>query len=253
MLKVIRIKMECHVFPTSFATFTGALKNSWSDVGWQMKVNTIFQFLEAFHAALGWTRGSPVISLVQTFGRFFFLTVLIDSEPRMQPLPAVFYLSAVYSLVELFRYSFYMFHVYEINFPVLTWLRYTVWIPLYPFGFFLEAFVAFRAIPFFEETGQYSVGFPNSWNFAFHLPTAIRLYLLLFCFPSEFHYQYGTVKSINFPPHGNSVPFLARSVARLGEFSSVNEQNQIGRFKVFLELLFSSFFFWTRFDLRKPY
>ncbi|CAG0922644.1 unnamed protein product [Notodromas monacha] len=162
-----------------------ALKTSWEAIGWHMKMNTVFQFAEALHAALQWTRGSPWISFIQTFGRFFFLFVLIDAEERMQKFPAVFYLVVVYSLVELFRYSYYMFHVYGIQFDLVTWLRYTVWIPLYPLGFCLEAFVAFRSLPFFEETGKFSVGLPNAWNFAFHLPSLLRIYLLFFCFPSR--------------------------------------------------------------------
>ncbi len=38
----------------------------------------------------------------------------------------------------LFRYPFYMAGVIDFSSEVLTWLRYTVWIPLYPLGFFSE-------------------------------------------------------------------------------------------------------------------
>lgn len=40
------------------------------------------------------------------------------------------------------------------EFDLLTWLRYTVWIPLLPAAFFCEGVVALRDIPYFEETGE---------------------------------------------------------------------------------------------------
>ena len=36
------------------------------------------------------------------------------------------------------RYPYYALSVLNIDFPVLSWLRYTVWIPLYPVGFTCE-------------------------------------------------------------------------------------------------------------------
>ena len=40
------------------------------------------------------------------------------------------------------------------EFDLLTWLRYTVWIPLLPAAFFCEGVIALRDIPYFEETGE---------------------------------------------------------------------------------------------------
>ena len=37
-----------------------------------------------------------------------------------------------------FRYPFYMLSSIQQEWKILTWLRYTVWIPLYPMGFFFE-------------------------------------------------------------------------------------------------------------------
>ncbi len=65
--------------------------------------------------------------------------------------------------------------------------------------------------------------------------------------------MYHTVRASNFGPHGNFGPFLASSVASLDESCTKNEQNQIFRSKVFLELLFSSFFCRMRFNDSKPF
>lgn len=32
---------------------------------------------------------------------------------------------------------------------------------------------------------KYSVAMPNKWNFAFHLPSAMRVYLLFLCLPGK--------------------------------------------------------------------
>ena len=62
-------------------------------------------------------------------------------------------------------------------------LRYTAWIPLYPAGFVCEGVIMLRNIPYFEETGLFSVALPNTFNFAFHFPTLLRTFLLFGFFP----------------------------------------------------------------------
>lgn len=43
-----------------------------------------------------------------------------------------------------------------------------------------------RNIPYFEETEKFSVGLPNKWNFSFHFPTLMRMYLLFFFLPAMY-------------------------------------------------------------------
>ena len=66
---------------------------------------------------------------------------------------------------------------------VFSRLRYTAWIPLYPAGFVCEGVIMLRNIPYFEETGLFSVTLPNTLNFAFHFPSLIRTFLLFGFFP----------------------------------------------------------------------
>ena len=39
-----------------------------------------------------------------------------------------------WTIIELVRYPYYMLNTVHINFYPLLWLRYTLWIPLYPIG-----------------------------------------------------------------------------------------------------------------------
>lgn len=99
----------------------------------------------------------------------------------------------------LFRYPFYITQLYKKNIYILTWLRYTIWIPLYPLGILCESIVILRSIPYFEETQRFTISLPNEWNFAFDMPSLLRIYLLLLTFPATFFlmshmYKLRTVK-----------------------------------------------------------
>lgn len=132
----------------------------------------------------GYTKGSVLVSLWQTGGRAFVLFCMIDAEPRMQTKPVVFYLFVIWSMVEIVRYPYYITQLLNIKIPLLTWLRYTIWIPLYPLGFLCEGIIMLRNIPYFEETQRFTISLPNSYNFAFHFSSVIRLYLLFLFLPA---------------------------------------------------------------------
>ncbi|KAH8040315.1 hypothetical protein HPB51_010095 [Rhipicephalus microplus] len=161
-----------------------SMAGTWEAVGKAMRLVICLQLLEVLHPMLGYTRGSFLHPMVLVGGRIFMVFAMIDAEPRMQTKPVVFYLFAVYTLVELCRYPYYMLRTYDKSISFITWLRYTVWIPLFPLGFLCEGVIILRNIPYFEETGRFSVLLPNMYNFSFYLPTFLRLYLLLGIFPT---------------------------------------------------------------------
>ncbi|XP_035232456.1 very-long-chain (3R)-3-hydroxyacyl-CoA dehydratase-like [Stegodyphus dumicola] len=142
-----------------------------------------FQILEVIHPLLGYTSGSTLPPFLQVFGRMFMLVGMIHSEPRIQSKPVIFYLLSIYALSEVIRYPYYMLRVYNVNVSFITWLRYTIWIPLYPLGFLCEGIIILRNIPYFEESKRFSVFLPNKWNISFYFPTVMRLYLLFGLFP----------------------------------------------------------------------
>lgn len=160
-----------------------AMLNAYESVGHTIKFVQLLQFLEVMHVMFGYTKGGILAPLFQTCGRAFVLFCMIDAEPRMQSKPVVFYLFMIWSSVELIRYPYYIAQMYKLEIYLLTWLRYTIWIPLYPLGVLCEGVIILRNIPFFEETMRFSVSLPNAWNFAFHMPTFLKMYLALFASP----------------------------------------------------------------------
>ncbi|CAG0889404.1 unnamed protein product [Cyprideis torosa] len=160
-----------------------AVPKTYASVGWLMKFSVLLSWLEVMHPLFGYTKGSAVHPFVQCLGRTVVTFAMIDAEPRMHEKPVVCYLFVVWSAIELVRYPYYLLSVCESSLYVVTWLRYSCWIILFPLGFLFEGIVMLRNIPYFEETGKFSVGLPNSLNFAFHFPTLIRIYLLFFILP----------------------------------------------------------------------
>jgi len=152
-------------------------------VGNILKMLHLLMILEILHPMFGYTKGSVKEASLQVAGRNFILFAMIEAEPRMQEKPVVFYLFLIYIVIELIRYPYYMLRTYDIEIGFVTWLRYTAWIPLYPAGFVCEGVIMLRNIPYFEETGLFSVTLPNALNFAFHFPSLIRTFLLFGFFP----------------------------------------------------------------------
>ena len=48
------------------------------------------------------------------------------------------------------------------------------------FGWYFAGLVMLYSLPKFEESGQFSVSLPNWYNWSFHFPTFLQIYMLLF-------------------------------------------------------------------------
>lgn len=160
-----------------------SIPDTFKNVGNAIKFCQLLQYLEVMHPIFGYTRGGALVPFLQVTGRSFVLFIMIDYEERMQTKPVVFYLFYVWSLIEIVRYPYYLSQLLKFEFKLLTWLRYTIWIPLYPLGVLCEFIIILRNIPYFSETNRFSMELPNKWNFTFHMPTFLYIYLLLLILP----------------------------------------------------------------------
>ncbi|KAK7891239.1 hypothetical protein WMY93_023202 [Mugilogobius chulae] len=99
----------------------------------------ILASVEVLNAAFGVVKTGVVPTLIQVVGRNFILFVIFGSLEEMHSKPVVFFVFLLWSAIEIFRYPFYMLACLNTEWKLLTWLRYTVWIPLYPLGVLAEA------------------------------------------------------------------------------------------------------------------
>ncbi|XP_017011742.2 very-long-chain (3R)-3-hydroxyacyl-CoA dehydratase 3 [Drosophila takahashii] len=163
-----------------------SIGKTYANVGNAFKFIQLLQYLEVMHPIFGYTKGGAVVPFFQVSGRNFILFLMIDMEPRMHAKPVVFYVFIIWSLVELVRYPFYLAQLLGREVGLLTWLRYTIWIPLYPMGILCEGIIVLRNIPYIEETKRFTVEMPNPWNITFDMVLFLKLYLLLLILPGSY-------------------------------------------------------------------
>lgn len=157
--------------------FNEVSKVTYKTVGAAMKCSQTLQYLEFLNALVGYTKGSALFPFLQVTGRNFVLFAVINAESRVQEMPVVFVLFMVWSSVEVIRYPYYIISLLNKDISALTWLRYTIWIVLYPLGFLCEGTVLLRSLPFFEETKRFTIELPNEWNFTFDMVAFMKIYM----------------------------------------------------------------------------
>jgi very-long-chain (3R)-3-hydroxyacyl-CoA dehydratase len=136
--------------------------------------------LEILHSLLGWVKSSALTTTVQVLGRNFILFGILMVESKMQDREIVWCLFLTWSVIEIVRYPYYLLATVKKEWGFVTWLRYTLWIPLYPVGFMFEGLVMLISMPIFEKSEKWNLDLPNRLNISFHFLTFIRIYMLFY-------------------------------------------------------------------------
>uniref|UniRef100_H3CSM3 Very-long-chain (3R)-3-hydroxyacyl-CoA dehydratase n=1 Tax=Tetraodon nigroviridis TaxID=99883 RepID=H3CSM3_TETNG len=139
----------------------------------------ILASVEVLNAAFGLVRTSVVPTLIQVIGRNFILFIIFGSLEEMHNKAVVFFVFYLWSAIEVVRYPFYMINCVGADWKVLTWLRYTVWIPLYPLGVLAEAVAVVQSIPIFDETNLFSIPLPKAAGSSVSFSYFLYFYLVL--------------------------------------------------------------------------
>jgi very-long-chain (3R)-3-hydroxyacyl-CoA dehydratase len=137
------------------------------ELGWYVKIVQTCAAAEILHSAVGLVR-SPIFSTIMQVGSRLFLVWGISELSVASQLQFGYLLMVVsWSLVEIPRYAYYALAIIGKPPSFLTWLRYTLFIVLYPSGISGEILTILSAMPHIKETKPYSISMPNSMNFAF--------------------------------------------------------------------------------------
>ncbi|XP_029986581.1 very-long-chain (3R)-3-hydroxyacyl-CoA dehydratase-like [Sphaeramia orbicularis] len=135
--------------------------------------------LEVINPLLGLVRTGFFPALIQVTGRNVILFVIFGSLEEMQNQPAVFFVFYLWSSIEIFRYPFYMLACIGTEWKLLTWLRYSLWIPLYPLGTISEAVAVIQSLPIFDETRRFSLPLPAALGQSLSFSYILQIYLVL--------------------------------------------------------------------------
>ncbi|XP_044300969.1 very-long-chain (3R)-3-hydroxyacyl-CoA dehydratase 3 isoform X2 [Varanus komodoensis] len=135
-------------------------------------------FMEIMNTLTGLVRAPLAPVVLQVCGRNFILFAVLGGVEEMQGKAVVFFIFYIWSMIEIFRYPFYMLSCIDVEWRILTWLRYTVWIPLYPLGILAEAVSVIQAMPIFSNTGRFSFVLPSPLNITIPFSIFLQLYLV---------------------------------------------------------------------------
>eukprot|EP00112_Aurelia_sp_Birch-Aquarium-sp1_P020432 Seg527.5 transcript_id=Seg527.5/GoldUCD/mRNA.D3Y31 product=Very-long-chain protein_id=Seg527.5/GoldUCD/D3Y31 len=135
--------------------------------------------LEIINPLLGIVKTGVVAPLIQVGGRNFILFILILPNKDLHSSSVVFVLFIAWATIEMVRYPFYVLSLFRQNIRWITWLRYSLWVVLYPLGLTCEGLIVYKSIPYSEQTGRLSVGLPNWLNFSFNFAYFLRCYIVL--------------------------------------------------------------------------
>ncbi|KAJ7994566.1 hypothetical protein DPEC_G00250790 [Dallia pectoralis] len=134
---------------------------------------------EVINPLLGLVKTGVFPAMIQVVGRNVILFVVFGSLQDMQNKAVVFFVFYLWSTIEIFRYPFYMLSCIDTEWKLLTWVRYTIWIPLYPLGTLAEAVAVIQSMPVFDETGLYSISLPQALGLSISFSYPLKLYLVL--------------------------------------------------------------------------
>lgn len=126
---------------------SGSSSSLWSTVGPLVFTCTMATVLEVVHSLVGAVRAPVLSTAIQIVSRVA-LAQIVNYVPGVQDVkPWLYMMVFAWSLTETIRYLFYALNLLNIQVSVLTWLRYSLFIVLYPLGVSGEIGVLASAIP----------------------------------------------------------------------------------------------------------
>ncbi|XP_055339758.1 very-long-chain (3R)-3-hydroxyacyl-CoA dehydratase hpo-8-like isoform X2 [Paramacrobiotus metropolitanus] len=165
---------------------------AWTVIGFQMlssfrsgkdlyaSVNPALQFFqtlavaEIVHAAVGFVKSSPLLTGFQVFSRVFVVWAVLDYSVEARDSVGFPMLLICWTLAEMTRYAFYAANLINMDAPVLTWLRYTMFIVLYPIGITGELLATWQSMNKIVEKRPYCYS-DNAVNWVWYVYVGLML------------------------------------------------------------------------------
>lgn len=176
--------------------------------GWEKGVPTLYAaieqplklvqtaaLLEIVHAILRFVKSSPVITAIQVASRLAVLWGIVHYSPPSQTSVFFTLMSVSWSLVEVPRYSWYLTELLGLQSGPLTYLRYSLFLVLYPTGITGECGSLWQSLSYFEGNQMrlgLEVALPNKWNLVYS-HRAVLLFLLFAIYPFGSYVMYNNM------------------------------------------------------------
>ncbi|KAH7636669.1 protein tyrosine phosphatase-like protein [Dermatophagoides farinae] len=174
-----------------------AIYNAVQFIGWAYGLFLTIRFLlfspERHNYRLLWEHCSIIITIFQTYQLIEVFHAMIARYSIGVPM-----LLIAWCIAECTRYAYYALNIYDAVPYICTWLRYTLFIVLYPIGVSGELFTTYAALRPIRQQKFLSFDLPNKLNFSFHYDVYCIIFMLSYIhfFPQLYLYMFGQRKKI---------------------------------------------------------
>lgn len=139
----------------------------WQSVMLPLKAFQALAIVEILHSAMGLISASAFTSAMQIFSRLFIVFEVCDmidapfygkkiaTAPYAYNFPLfTFIVVLAWCIIEVVRYSFYVVSLMQKDIAVLSWLRYSLFLALYPIGILFELICCYIVVKFLSSNSR---------------------------------------------------------------------------------------------------
>ncbi|XP_068233960.1 very-long-chain (3R)-3-hydroxyacyl-CoA dehydratase hpo-8-like [Palaemon carinicauda] len=152
----------------------------WESTHEVLKIFQTLAVLEVVHSAVGLVPSKVGVVFPQVLSRLVALWPILHTFRESQTSVGYPLLLIAWSVTEVVRYAFYFLNILDRVPYIIAFLRYTMFIVLYPMGISGELLCIYAALPGALKTGVYSTTMPNSINFTFNFYYAMIIFALMY-------------------------------------------------------------------------
>ncbi|KAK6766132.1 hypothetical protein RB195_025812 [Necator americanus] len=170
----------------------------YTSVETEVKIFQTLALLEIVHALIGIVRSPVGTTIMQVWSRLLLVWPILHTCATARQSVGVPMFLVAWSLTEVIRYSFYALGLLSAVPFFLTWLRYTLFIVLYPLGVTGELLTLFGALPEVAEKKYYTIEMPNPANMGFSFYAVLIASALFYIpgFPQLYLYMFAQRKKV---------------------------------------------------------
>ncbi|KAF4804820.1 Very-long-chain (3R)-3-hydroxyacyl-CoA dehydratase 4 [Turdus rufiventris] len=168
--------ISCLSFPHK--SLQESLADTFHSIGFVMRLCQLLSVLEILHILIGIDKSRLLPRFLQITERIIVLFVVINSQEEVQGKYVVCVLFFLWNLLDVVRYTYNMLARMGIYYLPLTWLNFSLCIPLYPLSVVAKGFAICVSLPYFESFGTYSIKLPFPFTFSIYFPYILKMYLL---------------------------------------------------------------------------
>ncbi|KAI1724325.1 protein tyrosine phosphatase-like protein, PTPLA domain-containing protein [Ditylenchus destructor] len=170
----------------------------YTNVELELQIFQTAAILEIVHTAIGLVRSPLGTTLTQVFSRVTVVWLILYKVESSRASIGVPMLLVAWSITEVIRYSFYALNLLKAVPHVLTWMRYTFFIALYPLGASGEVITMISALPEIGEKKHFTLEMPNALNFGFSFYCFVIFLCLIYIpgFPQLYGYMFVQRKKV---------------------------------------------------------